>query len=298
MTRDFFQRETSVGDTARTALTLVSISANSFSTGPLPGLPQSILSLAATTSPLHRLTVYHLLIADPDILFVAPSGTTGVTPHQLVQVLVGGMDDPVAEVKVEAVKAMAAVLVEGIGMEQVEKKERERLGAGLIGKACEVGFGDVGFDAADNLQILATSTPSTMEQVLDALATVAESHPAMFTPSVLATLVPLLQSLCALPSNLASALPDALRGPSIPEAEPEFDKSYARLTSALNLLITLYQRVKKAALTRSGAFGVGINLVPVLLAWLAIGISPYDLGSQEERDAMEGWVERDDVSNL
>jgi hypothetical protein len=96
--------------------------------------------LAATTSPLHRLTVYLLLIADPDILFAAPSGTTCVTPHQVVQVLIGGMDDPVAEVRAEAVKAMAAVLVEGFGMEQVEKKERERLGAGLIGKACEVGF--------------------------------------------------------------------------------------------------------------------------------------------------------------
>jgi hypothetical protein len=154
----------------------------------------------------------------------------------------------------------------------------------------------VGLDAADALQILATSTPSTMEPVLDALTTVAESHPAMFTASVLGTLVPLLQSLCALPSNLVSALPEALRSAPIQEDEPDFDKSYARLTSALNLLITLYQRVKKAALTRSGAFGVGINLVPVLLAWLALGISPYELGSQDERDAMEAWVERDDVS--
>lgn len=135
-----------------------------------------------------------------------------------------------------------------------------------------------------------------MEPVLDTLTTIAESHPAFFTPTVLATLVPLLQSLCAVPSSLGLALPEALRCAPIPEQEEDFDKSYARLTSALNLLITLFHRVKKASLTRSGAFTVGISLVPVLLAWLAIGISPYDLGSQEERDATEAWVDRDDVS--
>lgn len=135
-----------------------------------------------------------------------------------------------------------------------------------------------------------------MEPVLDALTTVAEAHPAFFTPTVLTTLVPLLQSLCALPLGLAASLPDALRCTPLPEEEGDFDKSYARLTAALNLLVTLFHRVKKAALTRSGAFTVGIQLVPVLLGWLAIGISPYDLESQEERDATQAWIERDDVS--
>lgn len=50
------------------------------------------------------------------------------------------MDDSVLEVKLEAVRAMAAVFVDGIGMENLDKKERERLGAGLIAKSCEVGF--------------------------------------------------------------------------------------------------------------------------------------------------------------
>lgn len=132
--------------------------------------------------------------------------------------------------------------------------------------------------------------------MLEALTTVAEAHPAFFTPPVLTTLVPLLQSLCALPSKLAASLPEALRCTPLTEEEADFEKSYARLTSALNLLVTLFHRVKKAALTRSGAFTVGIQLVPVLLAWLAIGISPYDLGSQEERETTEAWIERDDVS--
>lgn len=92
--------------------------------------------MAATTSPLHRLTVYHLLVAYPDILFASP--TQSVTPHQVVQVLAGGMDDPVQEVKVEAVRAVAAVLVHGVGMEQLDKGERERCGAGLVAKVCGV----------------------------------------------------------------------------------------------------------------------------------------------------------------
>ncbi|GHJ89397.1 hypothetical protein NliqN6_5799 [Naganishia liquefaciens] len=247
---------------------------------PLPGLPQTIVSLAATSSPLHRLSVYHLLIAHPDILFAAPSGVPCVTPHQLVQVLVGGLDDPVHEVRVEAARAMASVLSDGLGLEQLEKKERERLGAGLIVKACDV---------------ISTSASSTVEPVLDALTTIAEAQPALFTPSVLTTLVPLLESLCALPIKLASVLPEEIRCTPMPEEEADFDQSYARLTSALNLLVTLFHRAKKAALTRSGAFMVGIRLVPVLLAWLAIGISPYGMGSQEERDATEAWIKRDDT---
>lgn len=50
----------------------------------------------------------------------------------------GGLDDPVQEVKLEAARAMASVLVDGVGLDQLEKKERETLGAGLIAKACEV----------------------------------------------------------------------------------------------------------------------------------------------------------------
>lgn len=57
----------------------------------MSGLPQAIISLAATTSPLHRLTVYQLFIAYPDILFAAPDA--GIKPRQVGQVLAGGMDD-------------------------------------------------------------------------------------------------------------------------------------------------------------------------------------------------------------
>lgn len=53
------------------------------------------------------------------------------------------------EVKVEAVRATAAVLSEGEGMEQMSKSEFERFGSGLVAKICGVSLSPCFVDFAD-----------------------------------------------------------------------------------------------------------------------------------------------------
>lgn len=54
------------------------------------------------------------------------------------------------EVKVEAVRATAAVLSEGEGMEQMSKSEFERFGSGLVAKVCGVSLGPCFIDCAES----------------------------------------------------------------------------------------------------------------------------------------------------
>lgn len=131
---------------------------------------------------------------------------------------------------------------------------------------------------------------------MDALTGIAESHAVLFSPNVLSTLVPILQSFTTLPARLSAALPPSLQCPPPPQSLDEFDDCYARFTAAVNLFVTILQRGKKAALVGSGTYRVAMDMVPVLLAWLAVGISPYDIGSRDEQINSQAWVERDDVS--
>lgn len=106
---------------------------------------------------------------------------------------------------------------------------------------------------------------------------------------------------CRLPLALEHTLPPLLhastyaplstRGEEM-AGEDDFPASYARFSGALNLLITLAGHTNAAPHPSLHAR----EIVPLLLAWLALGICSYPLGSEEERAVVQAWVERDDVS--
>lgn len=198
----------------------------------------------------------------------------------------------------EAVRAAAAVLSESEGMQQMPRAEFDRFGAELVAKACAVRLASGGGRGAllRPLQVLGTAPLPSIDPVLEALTTIAEYHPSLFTPTVLFTLVPILQSFTSLPAHLSAALPDSLRTPPPAQELDGFEESYARFTIAVNLFVALLERVKKSSLSKSGAYRAGMDLVPVMLAWLAVGISPYEPGSQDEQVQVQSWLERDDVS--
>ena len=146
------------------------------------------------------------------------------------------------------------------------------------------------------LQVLGTAPLAFIDPVLEALTTIADYHPNLFTPTVLFTLVPILQSFSSLPEGLSAALPSSLQFPPPLQELDDFTESYARFTIAVNLFVALLERTKKGALSKSGAYRAEMDMVPVMLAWLAVGISPYDPGSQDEQLQVQSWIERDDVS--
>jgi hypothetical protein len=202
----------------------------------------------------------------------------------------------VQEVKVEAVRATASVLSESEGMQQMPESEFERFGSGLVAKACGVSLASRLVASLTRFQVLGTAPLAFIDPVLEALTTIVEYHPKLFTQAVLFTLLPILQSFSSLPERLTAALPSSLQFPPPLQELDDFGDSYARFTIAVNLFVALLERVKKLSLSRSGAYRAGMEMVPVMLAWMGVGISPYEPGSQDEQIQVQSWLERDDVS--
>jgi hypothetical protein len=110
------------------------------SLGDVPALLPVLLRLATSTSPLHRLSVYQLIIHHPSILFTLSFSTSTsqeaipLKSGDVAQLLSRGMEDDFVDVRLAAVKALQGVL-EG---EHMEDEGRDEVGSDLIGKACHV----------------------------------------------------------------------------------------------------------------------------------------------------------------
>ncbi|KAJ9111268.1 hypothetical protein QFC22_006568 [Naganishia vaughanmartiniae] len=276
--------------------------------GALPDLPSTLFQLAATSSPLHRISVYNLLLSNPDIITLsslasqsAPPQAGSVGIRTVLQVLTGGMDDPIPEVRLEAVKAAAQVIVVGEEYGKLARSERVKVGAGLVGKIT---------------QILPSFPTAQVVPAIEALTTIAESQPSAFAPQTTNTtqssrLVPFLLERCCLPQALERTLPSFLQTSSFapmlhnahvnqnssaePGVEETFSDGYTRFSASLNLLITLSQSQATSPGAHPSALLHARELVPLLLAWLAVGISPYPIGSEGEKHVVEAWLERDDT---
>ena len=108
--------------------------------GDVPALLPVLLRLATSTSPLHRLSVYQLVIHYPSILFTLSFSTSTsqeaipLKSGDVAQLLSKGMEDDFVDVRLAAVRAVQGVL-EG---EHIEDDGRDEVGSDLIGKACHV----------------------------------------------------------------------------------------------------------------------------------------------------------------
>ncbi|KAJ9095343.1 hypothetical protein QFC21_005709 [Naganishia friedmannii] len=267
--------------------------------GILPELTTTLFQLAATSSPLHRISVYNLLLTNPDIIALSSRSTSTSAGQQqqhggittVIQVLRGGLDDPIPEVRVEAVRAAAQVITAGEEYGKLPRRERVRIGAELVGKIT---------------QILPSFPPPQMVTAIEALTTIAEHQPSAFTPQTTGgQLVPFLLEQCRLPLPLEATLPTFLHASSYaapalssslhgnePAREEEFSTAYSRFSGSLNLLVTLCQSASASSPSSSIQ---AREVVGLLLGWLSVGICPYPVGSEGERHVVEAWLERDDT---
>ena len=133
--------------------------------GDVPALLPVLLRLATSTSPLHRLSVYQLVIHYPSILFTLSFSTSTsqeaipLKSGDVAQLLSKGMEDDFVDVRLATVRAVQGVL-EG---EHIEDDGRDEVGSDLIGKACHVRIGRAMpslMGRADSSPLLPSSLPS------------------------------------------------------------------------------------------------------------------------------------------
>lgn len=94
-------------------------------------LPPVLLELTASPHPFHRFTPFQLLDLAPTLL--VDSVRDPIPAEQLAQMLQAGLNDPSVDVRVEAMKAVRSVLIEG-----VTGSERSEIGANLVLHSFEV----------------------------------------------------------------------------------------------------------------------------------------------------------------
>lgn len=93
--------------------------------------PPVLLELSTSADPTFRFTPFQLLDLAPTLL--VDSMRDPLPPPQLARMLLAGMSDPSVDVRVEALKAMRSVVMEGL-----TGREREQIGDGLVHQAFAV----------------------------------------------------------------------------------------------------------------------------------------------------------------
>ncbi|AFR95617.1 karyopherin/importin that interacts with the nuclear pore complex [Cryptococcus neoformans C23] len=140
---------------------------------PLLPLPPVLLELTASPHPFHRFTPFQLLDLTPTLL--VDSVRDPIPAEQLAQMLQAGLNDPSVDVRVEAMKAVRSVLMEG-----VTGSERSEIGANLV---------------LHSFETLRNLPPALVSHALIPLVDLASAHPGLFTTSlnpILSSLLPLL----------------------------------------------------------------------------------------------------------
>nr|XP_019044705.1 hypothetical protein I302_06618 [Kwoniella bestiolae CBS 10118]OCF23635.1 hypothetical protein I302_06618 [Kwoniella bestiolae CBS 10118] len=145
---------------------------------PLLALPPVLLELTTSPHPFHRFTPFQLLDMTPTLL--VDSVSDPLPAPQLAQILLAGMNDPSVDVRVEAIKAVRSVLMEG-----VTGKEREEIGADLLHQA---------------FRSLPRLPPEPLSHALVPLVDLASVHPNLYLPT-LHDILPYLLSLISPPSG-------------------------------------------------------------------------------------------------
>ncbi|WVQ68050.1 uncharacterized protein L199_006256 [Kwoniella botswanensis] len=148
---------------------------------PLLPLPPVLLELTASPHPFHRFTPFQLLDMTPTLL--VDSVSDPLPAPQLAQILLAGVNDPSVDVRVEAIKAVRSVLMEG-----VTGKEREEVGADLLHQA---------------FRSLPRLPSESLSHALVPLVDLASVHPNLYLPS-LNDILPYLLSLISPPSTSIS----------------------------------------------------------------------------------------------
>lgn len=115
--------------------------------GPCLNLPPVLLELTNSEHPFHRFTPFQLLNTVPTLLI--DSVSEPLPAQQLAAILIGGMMDPSVDVRVEAIKAMRSIVMEGL-----TGREREQIGPPMINMTIKV-------SQAGNIVLMEDSTRST-----------------------------------------------------------------------------------------------------------------------------------------
>lgn len=248
-------------------------------------LPPLMLQLTNSASPLHRLSVYQLLTASPDMLFANPEPR--VTPAHVAQVLAGGLADPVDDVKLASLRAVSSVLATS---DRIDKRARQEIGPPLVAAA---------------VNALAALPADMVASAAIALNPLAAAYPALFAVQ-LPTLLPLLEAMCLATQDQQATLPECLRPSSFTALQPapltiglDQNKSSPDLTSidqeryaaAQELLLELLEGSKKSVVRKHANGAGGLEMIPVFLARMVLGIG----SAANADDELESWLEQEDL---
>ncbi|TXT08603.1 hypothetical protein VHUM_02731 [Vanrija humicola] len=132
---------------------------------PFASLPTVVMTLAASPHPFHRFTPFQLLDACPELLSAESLGEDIIPADKVAELLLGGINDPSVDVRIEALKATKGVLQFGMDAE-----ERSRFGPGLI-EAC--------FDIIPPLPL------NVLSHALEPIFELAAFYPDLFRSSLL-----------------------------------------------------------------------------------------------------------------
>ncbi|WVQ81844.1 hypothetical protein IAT38_003971 [Cryptococcus sp. DSM 104549] len=182
---------------------------------PFLPLPPVLLDLTTSPHPFHRFTPFQLLDMTPSLL--ENSVTDPFPASELAQILLAGLNDPSVDVRVEAMRAVRSVLLEG-----VTGKEREEIGAQLV------------LQAIQTLAHLPAEKP--LSHGLDTIVDIASVHPSLFMPS----LTPLFNTLLPIlsPPSQGTNLPSHAFSP-YPPTSLNLEEWEEVANPALEIIITL-----------------------------------------------------------
>lgn len=210
-----------------------------------------------------------------------------VTPTHVAQVLAGGLADPVDEVKLASLRAVSSVLATS---DRVDKRSRNEIGPQLISAA---------------ISALAVLPADMVASAAIALNPIAAAYPALWATQ-LPTVLPLLEAMC-LPSQAQQAtLPECLRPASFTSLQPApltigLDQNKAnpdlasidseRYAAAQELLLELLEGSKKSVVRKHTNAPGGLEMIPVFLARMVLGIG----SGENAQDELETWLEQEDL---
>ncbi|KAK4688592.1 hypothetical protein P7C73_g1524, partial [Tremellales sp. Uapishka_1] len=227
---------------------------------PCTPLPPLLFKLTGSPHPFHRFTPFQLLDTCPTLLI--DSLRDPIPIEQLASIILNGINDPSVDVRVEAIKALRSILLQG-----VTGQEREVIGAKLVLGA---------FNSFPRLPA------SLLSHALLPMADLASLHPNLFL-SALSDILPYLLSILSppakslIPHNFSPYLPSTLDSATWEEiANPSTE-----------IILSLAElRAPQIGAWNEGR--VGREFVGLLLARLIVGFA-------DEGEDCKDWLEETDL---
>ncbi|KAL1406317.1 importin subunit beta-3 [Vanrija albida] len=228
---------------------------------PFALLPTVVLTLAASPHPFHRFTPFQLLDSFPGLLSDESLGDDIIPADKVAELLLGGINDPSVDVRIEALKATRGVLQLGLNAE-----ERSKYGPALI-EAC--------FDIIPPLPL------NVLEHALEPMVDLSASFPDLFRSSLLLW-VPFLLMCISPPETIID-----YHFSRYPTREMEWEEWCQMGNMAYEVLLALIMADPGSAVTWED----GLLIRDIVGSLIGRQIAAF------KGDTCEDWLEQEDLDD-